>query len=225
MSELTLDVELRESGSKNVVRRLRADGKVPAVVYGGDAATVPIQIDRKQIVSILRGGGDNPVFLLKVPGTSESRHTMIKEMQVDPIERRILHVDFQRIEMSETVRVKVVVELIGEPLGVKNDGGIVDFVTREVEVECLPASIPSSLELDISELHIGQHLEAAIIPLPDGVELVEDGERVIMSVAAPRAEEEEVEEEEDLLEGDADEPELVADGKEGEDAEGKEDAD
>ena len=220
MSELTLDVERRQGSGKNQSRRLRASGKVPGVVYGSGGTSVSIQVDRIEMTTILRQSGDNPIFLLKVPGTSESRHTMIKEMQVDPIEHRILHVDFQRIEMSESVQVKVGVELVGEPEGVTNEGGLVEFVTREVEIECLPAQIPTALPLDMSALHIGMHLEAGDIELPEGVLLLEDEARVIVSVAAPRIEEEEeVEEEEELLEGETEEPEVISGAKEGDEEE------
>lgn len=224
MSELTLDVERRESSGKNETRRLRASGKVPGVVYGTGGVSVSIQIDRIEMANMLRAGGDNSIFLLKVPGTSESRHTMIKEMQVDPIEHRILHVDFQRIEMTENVQVKVSVELFGVSEGVKNEGGLVEFVTREVEVECLPTLIPTALPLDLGALHIGMHLEAGDIELPEGVVLVEDEARVIVSIAAPRAEEEEeVDEDEELLEGDTDEPEVLSGTKEGDEEEAKDD--
>ena len=216
MSELTLQVERRESSGKNETRRLRAAGKVPGVVYGTGGVSVSIQIDRVEMVNILREGGDNSIFLLKVPGTSESRHTMIKEMQIHPIEHRIMHVDFQRIEMSENVQVKVSVELVGESEGTKNEGGLVEFITREVEIDCLPALIPAALPLDLSALHIGMHLEAGDIELPEGVALVEDEERVIVSIVAPRVEEEEeIDEEEELIEGEKDEPEVLSSSKEG----------
>lgn len=224
MSELTLDVEPRTALGKNENRRLRASGKVPGVVYGTGGVSVSIQIDRVEMANMLREGGENSIFLLQVPGTNESRHTMIKEMQVDPIEHRIMHVDFQRIVMTEKVQVKVAVELFGVSEGVKNEGGLVEFVTREVEVECLPALIPTALPLDLSALRIGMHLEAGEIELPEGVTLLEDEERVIVSIAAPRAEEEEeVDEDEDLLEGETDEPEVLSGTKEGDKEEAEND--
>ena len=210
MNELTLDVERRETRGKNANRRLRADNKVPAVVYGGALDSFAVQVDRKAMVTMVRQGGENSVFVLRVPGTDESRHTMIKAMQVHPISRRILHVDFQRIEMTETVRVKVAISLTGEADGVKNDGGVLEFVTREVEVECLPGVIPAEIELDVSPLNIGMHLEASVLGLPEGVELIEDPERVIVLVAAPHVEEEEETEEDDLLETEGEEPGLVS---------------
>lgn len=221
MAELSLDVDLRTERGKNACRRLRAAGKVPAVVYGGGADAVPIQVDRRRIADLLRqGSGENAVFLLKVPGTKESRHTMIRDLQSDPIDHRIQHLDFLRIEMSESVRVKVTIELVGVPEGVKTDGGILDFVARELEIECLPALIPGHLSLDVGDLHIGQSAVASAAELPEGVTLIDDPDRVLVAVHAPIVEEEEEEVEEDeLLETDADEPELVSDG--GDEEEGK----
>ena len=127
-----------------------------------------------------------------------------------------MHVDFQHIEMSENVQVKVSVELVGESEGTKHEGGLVEFITREVEIDCLPALIPAALPLDLSALHIGMHLEAGDIELPEGVALVEDEERVIVSIVAPRVEEEEeIDEDEELIEGEKDEPEVLSSSKEG----------
>jgi len=221
--ELNLDVETRKTTGKNAMRRLRAAGKLPAVVCGGGLESQAIQLDRKQIVDLLAEGNENSVFLLKVPGTKEKRHTMIRELQVDTLRDRILHIDFQRIEMSEKVRVHVMVLLEGTPEGVKNEGAMIDFVTRELEIESLPGDIPAELRLDVSELHLGQHLEAGDVELPSGVDLLEAPERVILSVTMPRAVEEEEEEEgEDLLESELDEPEVISGTKDGDGEKGEE---
>lgn len=222
MAELNLEVERREPGSTNASRRLRAAGKLPAVVYGGGLDSLSIQVDRKRILELLAEGSENSVFLLKVPGTKERRHTMIRELQVDRLENRILHIDFQRIEMSETVRVRVAIRLEGTPEGVKNEGAMIDFVTREIEIECLPALIPTDFELDVSDLHLGQHAEAGDISLPDGVVLMEAPERVVLSVTLPRVVEEEEVEEEELLEGELDEPEVISGAKDEDGEEKKE---
>ena len=220
MPELNLEVERREAGGKNASRRLRAAGKLPAVVYGGGLDTLSIQVDRKRILELLAEGSENSVFLLKVPGTKERRHTMIRELQVDTLENRILHIDFQRIEMTETVRVHVAIRLEGIPEGVKNEGAMIDFVTRELEIECLPGLIPTDLKLDVSDLHLGQHAEARDISLPDGVVLMDAPERVLLSVTLPRVVEEEEVEEEELLEGELDEPEVISGAKD-EDSKGE----
>jgi large subunit ribosomal protein L25 len=222
MSELTIEVEAREERGKNANRRLRAQGLVPAVVYGGGREPVPIQIPKRQLLDLMRtGGGEHAVFLLQLAGSGAKRHTMIRDMQVDPVTRAVIHIDFQRIEMSEVVRVDVPVELTGVALGVKNEGGMLDFVTRAVAVECLPAEIPGHLTLDVSELHVGQHVEARELALPAGVKLAADPLRVIVSVAHSRvAEAPAAGEEEGLIEAEKEEPEVIGRGKEEGAAEG-----
>lgn len=222
MSELMIEVEKREAQGKNANRRLRAEGLIPAVVYGGGKEPVPIQIQRRTLLDLMRAGGsEHAVFLLKLAGSSSKRHTMIRDLQVDPVSREIIHIDFQRILMTEVVRVEIPVELEGTPLGVKNEGGMLDFVTREVEVECLPGNLPSRLTLDVSALHVGQHLEASAVELPPDVKLVTEPERVIVSVAHSRlAVEAEAAEEELLIEAEREEPEVIGRGKEEEAEEG-----
>jgi large subunit ribosomal protein L25 len=210
--ELTLEVQPRAERGKNANRRLRRDGKVAGVVYGRELPPQTVQLDRRQIVTMLREGAtENSIFLLRMEG-SEDHHTMIRELQVDPIDRRILHIDFQRIDLAETVTVKVEIEIVGIPEGVKNEGGMVDFVTREVEVECLPTQIPDKLVLDVSELHIGQHAEAGALVLPEGVVLAEDPHRVIVAVSVMKAEEEKPVEGA-LVEAEKAEPEVIGRGK------------
>ncbi|NJL30022.1 MAG: 50S ribosomal protein L25, partial [Thermoanaerobaculia bacterium] len=184
MSQLTIEVQTREKRNKNANRRLRVADQIPAVVYGGDREPVSIQVGRRTVEDLLKSGsGENAVFLLKLAGTDKSRHAIIRDLQTDPITGKMIHVDFQRIEMSEPIRVTVPVELHGLPVGVKTDGGILDFITRELEVSCLPDKIPPHLDVDVEALHVGQHLEARDLVLPEGVRLVDEPSRVIASVA------------------------------------------
>jgi large subunit ribosomal protein L25 len=205
MSELTIDVQKREKTGKGPNRRARSGGLIPAVVYGGGKDSVAIQIDRKSMLDLMKkAGSENPIYLLKLSGSE--RHAMIREVQVEPISRQVLHIDFQRVMMDQKIRVQVPVELVGVAYGVKTQGGVLDFVTREVEVECLPGDIPKQVEIDITELHIGQHAEARDLKLPDGVTLHDDADKVIASISHARAEE--------LEEGaDRPEPEVVKKGK------------
>ncbi len=224
MSELTIRVEKREQTGKNANRQLRATGAVPAVVYGGQKESVAITIDRKKVIELLKeGGGENAVFKLELAGTKASRHAMIRDLQVDPISRRIIHIDFQRIDLKQKVRVQVPIQLMGEPQGVKNEGGVLDFITRELEIESLPNDIPPALELDVSSLAIGDHIEAKDIALPESVELIDEPEKTVVAVSHSRvaAEIEELEAEaeegeEMLIEAQADEPEVIGKGKEDE---------
>lgn len=214
MSELTLEVHRREDTGKNANRRLRAAGQVPAVLYGGGKEPVSIQIQRRALLDLLRhGSGENTIFLLKLAGGDSQRHAMIREIETDPVTNQVLHLDFQRVEMSKKLRVEVPIELTGTAYGVKTEGGVLDFVTREVEVECLPADIPAHLTFDVTGLHIGDHVEASALTLPKGVELVTEGDRVIASVSHVRVETATEAAGEGLIEGAAKEPEVVSRGK------------
>ncbi|MCP3962018.1 MAG: 50S ribosomal protein L25 [bacterium] len=216
MSELVLEVHERDATGKNANRRLRAVGQVPAVVYGAKQDAVSIRVEQSKVGEILKSGhGGNAVFLLQLHGTEQQRHAMIRELQTDSITGAMIHIDFQRILMDQKVKVMVPIELAGEPEGVKTEGGLLDFVTRDVEVECLPGQIPEHLPLDVSSLHIGQHFEAKDLDLPSGVDLLADPDRVIVSVAVRKAAEveEEAEEEELLIEAEAEEPEVIQRGK------------
>ncbi len=218
--ETTLLVENREEKGKNTNRRLRATGHVPAVVYGGDRDAVAIKVSNRAVQKLLRESGDNAVFLLQLEGTDQKRHTMVHEIQYDALTGGLVHIDFLRINMDEKVRVSVPVEIVGTAIGVKNEGGVLDHVLREVEIECLPGDIPSSLELDVSELHINEHLEAKDIDLAGKLELLEEPSRVIVSIAVPKRptldEEEAAAAEEELLETEEAEPEVVGKGKDDE---------
>lgn len=217
--QLTLEVHPRTERGKNANRRLRVDGKVAGVVYGLELPPQAVKLDRRQIVTMLREGAtENSIFLLHMEG-SEDRHTMIRELQVDPIDRRILHIDFQRIDLAETVTVRVAIEIVGLAEGVKNEGGMVDFVTREVEVECLPTQIPEKIVLDVSALHVGQHTEAGALSLPPGVTLAEEPNRVIVAVSVMKVEEEKPVEGA-LVEADKVEPEVIGRGKGEEEGDG-----
>ena len=188
MSEtMTLEVQPRHETGKNANRRSRAQGKIPAVVYGGGRESVSIEVDRKTLVDTMKKhGGENPIFLLKL-GDRE-RHAMIRNMEVDPISRQVIHIDFQRVLMDQKVRVTVPIELVGTAYGVKTEGGVIDFVTREVHVECLPGEIPKHIDCDVTNLHVGQHAEVKDLQIPAGVTLLDDPERVIVSLSHARLE-------------------------------------
>lgn len=212
MSELTIEVQKREKTGKGPNRRARSGGLIPAVVYGGGKESVPIQIDRKSMLDLMKkSGSENPVFLLKL-GDSR-RHAMIREVQTHPISRQVLHIDFQRVMMDQKVHVKVPIELVGTSYGVKTQGAVLDFVTREIELECLPGDIPGHVELDVTELHANQHAEARDVKLPEGVSLYDSPDKVIVAVAHARTEDTGAE----GAATDRDEPEVVKKGKTDED--------
>jgi large subunit ribosomal protein L25 len=212
MEELTLEVKQREELGKGPNRRLRAAGMLPAVIYGGGQDSVAITLNRSQVVQLLKaGGGENSVFLLRLSGTDKSRHTMVRKIDVDAVSRQVTHIDFQRVILDQKVKVQVSIQIEGEPTGVKNDGGVLDFITREIEVECLPTAIPQVIVVDVTELHLGQHLEVKDLEIPAGVDVLEDEQRTIVAVAQSRVAEslETEEEEDDLLEAGLAEPEVI----------------
>lgn len=191
MRTIELDVEKRSTKGKNEARRTRAGGKIPAVVYGAGKPTVAITLDRKALTDAFRGGAaENAIFLLKLSGSDQSRHTMIRDLQRDPVSRKPLHIDFVRVLMDAKIRIKVSIEVVGTAKGVRTEGGILDFVTREVEIECLPGNIPAHLPIDVTELEIGDALRISQIPALEGVTVVDDPEKVLVHVTHPTQEKE-----------------------------------
>jgi len=159
--EATLEAVRREGTGKGAARRMRREGRVPAVFYGatrdeaGRPVAVPIAVDPKEVVRILHSdSGANTLIALRLD--AEDTRVMIREYQLDPVTHHLLHADFYRVAMDRKVTVTVPVVLRGEARGIKQQGGLLDFVHREVEVECLPADIPESIEVDVSELLVGQ---------------------------------------------------------------------
>jgi large subunit ribosomal protein L25 len=181
--------EKREGLGSNAARRLRAQGFVPAVLYGESLETTALVLSKKDIVQILRlESGENTIFKVAVDG--ETADVMIKELQIDPASDELLHVDLIRISMDKPIRVTVPIVHRGEPVGVKTEGGFVDFVTREVEVECLPRDIPESIGIDISELHINQSYKVQAMAVPAGVKIISDPNTVLVLISMPHKEEE-----------------------------------
>jgi large subunit ribosomal protein L25 len=186
---IVVKTEKRQGLGTNAARRLRAQGFVPAVLYGESMDTTALVLAKKDIVQILRlESGENTIF--KVAVGADSYDAMIKEIQVNPATDELQHVDLIRISMDKPIKVTVPVEHSGEPVGVKAEGGFVDFVTREVEVECLPRDIPESLAIDISELHINQSFKVQAMAAPAGVKVLTDPNTVLVLISMPHKEEE-----------------------------------
>jgi len=190
MAELELEVTRREGTGKGIARKLRRDGRVPAIVYGGHRESVAITVDQKSISDIVRKGehGIRSIFLVKMAGTDQSPHAMIKDIQFNPISRKMNHIDFVRVAMDEAVRVNIPVHVIGTSIGVKNNLGVLDFQVRELHVECLPGAIPDAVEVDVSALDIHDFLRISDLPIPEGVKVLDDMERIVVTVTLPRAE-------------------------------------
>jgi large subunit ribosomal protein L25 len=185
--EAVLEAQKRETFGKNESRRLRAKGLIPGVVYGGHNESTPVAVNPKELMRILHSeAGVNTLINLKLDG-SDAR-VLVKEYQLDPIEHTLLHADFYRIALDKTLTVTVPIVLRGEPKGVKQQGGVVDFVNREFEVECLPTDIPERVELDISELLIGQSIRVRDLPESPKWKAVSEPDLMIVHVVALKAE-------------------------------------
>ena len=189
MAEVTLEVSRREQTGKEVAKKLRREGKVPAVVYGGHRDPVAIAVDRKAVSELIQKSehGIRSVFLLKMSGTDQQRHAMIKDVTIDPVSRKMTHIDFVRVVMDEKVRVTVPVHLNGTALGVK-EGGVLDWQVRDVHIECLPTAIPDSIEVDVAPLGGHEYYRVKDLKLPEGVRILDDPERVVVGVTHARAE-------------------------------------
>jgi len=162
-----------QARTKNAARRVRASGRIPAIVYGAKKDSVPVTVDPKQIGRILHSGsGHNTVFDLKVGG--EQTKAMIVDWQYEPIKGTLMHIDLKRIAMDQALRVGVPVQLTGVPEGVKTQGGILEQMLREVEIECLPSDIPDHIELDVTALVFGQVLRVSDLPHSDKIKFVTD---------------------------------------------------
>jgi large subunit ribosomal protein L25 len=221
MPEFVVPAESRSETGKNVNRRLRSRGMIPGVVYAAGKDAVSVAVSPREISAILKSAsGENTLFDLDLGG--QRRKVILKEFQREPLRGQLLHADFYEVALDKALHVSVHIELTGTPVGVKLQGGIVDFVTRELEVECLPADIPEKITIDISHLELNKHLRVSDIKLGDKVKLLADADVVIVHVVLPKAEvvAETAAAEATTAEPGAAEPEVIKKGKT--DAEGAE---
>jgi large subunit ribosomal protein L25 len=213
--DTTLNAELREGTGKGMARKLRAEGRVPAVVYGGDGETQHISLDAHDAEYLFHNiSVDNTIVDLAVAGEKEPVQTLVREIQTHPWKATLLHVDFLRIQQGVAIDVDVPVHLVGIPVGVKDSGGVLEQIIHDLPMRCIPSKIPEVIEVDVSGLEINDVLHISDISFDEGVEVTIAQERTICSVSTPRAEIEEEPEE-------AEEPELVGEGAEGEEVEGE----
>jgi large subunit ribosomal protein L25 len=224
--KIVVEADARSKRGKNENRRLRQTGKVPAVLYGGKGDSITLALNAKQLGAIFRSeSGHNTLFQVDLSGNHEP--AILKDWLVDPVTGKLLHVDLLRVAMDVRMRVKVPVHTSGEPAGVKQQGGVFEIVTREVEIECLPAEIPTEFKADVSGLMMGDALRASDLDIGANRKLLTDPERVLAHVVALRVEEEKPA---DAVAADAAapaEPEVIKKGKkevegeEGEEGEAK----
>lgn len=194
MKDQLVEVIPRESFGKNESRRMRRAGKIPAILYGAGMDPVPLIVDPGAIERILHSeAGANTLFRLGLVGTEKQRFVMIKDYQVDPVKGALMHADFLRIKMDEVIEVSVPVRLIGEAVGVKLDGGILEHVTRSIEVSCLPTSIPEHIDIDVTNLKIGDAVRVSDLQATVEYTMLTDASQTLVVCAAPAKEEETVE--------------------------------
>jgi large subunit ribosomal protein L25 len=213
MAAIFMEAEPRTDSGKGPNRRLRASGRIPGVLYGGKKETVPLALDPKAIIAIIRShGGVNTIFELGIKGAKGKENVMIRDYQLEPVEHGVLHADLVRVAMDKELTLDVAIELTGTAVGVKVSGGMMDFVTRAVEISCLPKDIPETIVVDVTHLELGQYIRASELKLPPGVKLVSDANVVIAHCVAPKAEEEEKPAEAAAAEGAAAAPGAPAEG-------------
>jgi large subunit ribosomal protein L25 len=190
MSETTLVVESRANTGKGAARKLRAAGRVPAILYGQGRESVPLTLDPRALEKVLKSGGANTLLDLTVEGRSDlgSPVALVKELQRHPIRGTILHADLYQVDLTKTVEVEVPIHLLGKAKGI-DFGGILEHSLREVALECLPRSIPASIEVDVSNMEIGDVIHVRDLTLPPGVSLMSDPDLGVVHVALPAAEE------------------------------------
>jgi len=188
--EATLEATARETFGKNEARRTRREGKVPAVLYGGDRRqATPIAVDPRALLKILHSeSGANTLISLKLDGGGDAR-VLVKDFQLDPITHHVLHADFYRVAMDKVIEVTIPVIVKGEPKGVKQQSGVLEFVRREIVIECLPADIPENVTIDVSELMLHQGVRVRDIATDPKWKPVTEGEAMLVHVIMPKAEE------------------------------------
>ena len=187
--DITVTAEVRSSRGKNEARRTRRAGQIPAVVYGAYQDPVSVAVDPRQIQKIVRSTtGYNTIFTLSIAG-GESTPVMVVDQQVDPVRGTLLHADLKRIDLTKRIRVTVPVHTEGEPKGVKVQGGLLEVITRSIEIECLPDEIPEGFMIDVTELLIGQSKRASDVQLSGSMKLVSAPDTVIAHIVTLRAEE------------------------------------
>jgi large subunit ribosomal protein L25 len=189
--EAILEAQARDTFGKNEARRTRRDGRVPGVLYGGAGkGATPISVEPRALLRILHSeSGANTLISLKLAGGGGDHRVLVKEFQLDPVTRQVLHADFYRVAMDKVIRVTIQVTVHGEPKGVKQQGGVLEFVRREIEIECLPGDIPEHVDVDVSELMLHQGVRVRDIATDPKWKPVTEGEAMLVHVIMPKAEE------------------------------------
>lgn len=205
-NSISLNAKNRTEYGKNASRRLRAANLVPVTVYGGGHDTASATVPKREFAALIRHHGRNVIFTLDVEGTLAS--VKIADVQIDPIKGFLVHADLMRISLTEKSKFDVKIKIVGEADGVKNFNGILDVPTHTLEIRCLPTDVPSVIEVDVTNLGLGDHLSVKDLKLGDNIEMLDDPNKVLATVVTPRAEEPA-----EVVTEAAPEPEVVKKGK------------
>lgn len=188
MSDIVVAAEARGQRGKNEAKRLRARGRIPAIVYAPGKENVAVSVSPRELAVVFKtGAAENTLVDLELDG--KKRKVILKDYQVHPVRPEFLHADFYEVALDKAIHVKVHIELQGVPIGVKRDGGLLEFVTREIMVSCLPLDIPKKFVVDISALEIGGEVRVSSVPMPDKVKVLTDGDVLLAHVVTKHAEE------------------------------------
>jgi large subunit ribosomal protein L25 len=199
---MTLKAESRQEVGKKIARKLRKEGRIPAIIYGEHKESIPISLLKSDVKAILKSEtGGNTVLRIKRDNIQVD--AMLKDIQYDYLSDNILHVDLIRVDLNQSVNVSVPVVTTGEPIGVKVEGGIFDFITRKIKIKCLATKIPKEFKIDITDLHAGHSIKIEDIEVEEGIKILSDSHTTICAVTAKGAAEEVIEEAEEEEEGEA----------------------
>jgi len=201
MEKIILKAELRSGKGKEISKKIRREGKIPGVLYSPrEKENTLLKVKKEDLFKLISTKRHAMITLEINEENKRDEHlAIIKDIQYDNLKKQIKHIDFYGVTLKEKIEVEIGIELVGTPVGIK-DGGVLELDLREVEIKCLPSQIPDALSLDISQLKINEHITAGQLPLPEGIELITDPERIVVSVHPPTKIEEVVKEKEEVEE-------------------------
>lgn len=200
MKNVAIDIQARTKAGKGVARKLRHSGQIPGVIYGPKAETISFSVNTHEFNKLMNSAGGEPLLFtlnLKNNGDSSSYTALIKDLQLHPVDDKIRHIDFYEVIMDEEVQVEVPITAIGKSKGVEMDMGVLEIIQRTLKISCLPLAIPRNIQIDVSDLGLGDVIHVSDIVAPEGVRLLDDPETTLITIVASRAEEEEEEEKEE----------------------------
>jgi large subunit ribosomal protein L25 len=201
MKNVAIDIHARTKAGKGVARKLRHAGQTPGVLYGPKAETISLSVNTHEFNKLLNSAGGEPLLFtlnLKNNGDSSSHTALIKDLQLHPVEDKIRHIDFYEVLMDEEVQVEVPITAVGKAKGVEIDMGVLEIIQRTVKISCLPLAIPRNIQINVSDLGLGDAVHVSDITAPEGVRLLDDPETTLMTIVASKAEEAEKEEETEI---------------------------